>query len=722
MSESNTSGRAGLARLVIVSLGAAVAAVVLSKFRHRNGQSAAQTGRAASMSAARADRRNRLQALPGGRDDRPRPTKPGTEAEDLADASAESSNAKNPETTPATNPSLATRPLAAARPQQDITEDPADAPPETASTQNAPPPNDAVDESNLATSETASEAGSIIQAAVETTEIDPFAWPEPPAPPPVVPADTSLSTLVHDGSEPPFPVTPTPPTPPHADVPIDSVPNSVQTGPSETGLSETDLSEPVRSGADLAEHSGLKIGRAAPGAEHAQINGPANIAFDSTNDIATDRAEPRQTGPFYGWYLVAAVFVILCITSGIGFYNASVILSAATRELGASVGAVSGATGLFFAIGGLTGFVFSKRMESVDIRWFFVSGGLVGGAALLGLRWVTSVAELYVFFGFFGMAFGLAGLVPATTLVTRWFDRRRSVALSIASTGLSVGGIVVTPFSDWLIEERTLSGAAPFLATIWLIGVIPIALIFVRSYPADKGLRPDGDPQKALALNGGSHLDQLDTEENATGKQDVVPGLSFAKARTTRFFVALCLAYAVIFFGQVGGIAQLFNMILERTDAPTARTALAALAGSSVIFRLLGGAAVLRVPTKSFSAGLAVVQAIALILLATTNSSTGLILSAAFFGCSIGNLLMLQPLLLAEAFGVANYGRIYSFNQLFGTIGVAGGPFALGVIHDAYDYRIAFFAAAVASFVGCLAIIAAGSTSKVQVLWQQPAV
>ena len=88
-------------------------------------------------------------------------------------------------------------------------------------------------------------------------------------------------------------------------------------------------------------------------------------------------AAPAGSGPFYGWYLVAAVFVILCITSGAGFYNASVILSAATRELGASVGAVSGATGLFFAIGGLTGFAFAKRLESVEISRFFVAGGLV---------------------------------------------------------------------------------------------------------------------------------------------------------------------------------------------------------------------------------------------------------------------------------------------------------------------------------------------------------
>ncbi len=432
------------------------------------------------------------------------------------------------------------------------------------------------------------------------------------------------------------------------------------------------------------------------------------------------------TGPdegiFYGWILVAAVFVVLVISSGVGFYNASVILAAATRELDASVGSVSGATGLFFAISGLTGFAFSKQLESFDIRWFFAIGGIVGALALIGLRFVESVAALYVFFGIFGVGFALAGLVPATTLVTRWFERRRSVALSIASTGLSVGGIVVTPISAWLIDERSLAGASPYLAAIWLLGIVPIALLLVRSQPSDKGLQPDGDPlppaTAAATPSDGLYQDQPGRGGNRRKAVTGLKGLDFVSARTTRFFIALCVAYAVIFFGQVGAIAQLFNMVLERSDRATASTSLSVLALTSVAARLAGGAVVLRVPTKPFTAALAVVQALALLLLATASSPPMLVLTSAFLGISIGNLLMLQPLLIAEAFGVVNYGRIYSFNQLFGTIGVAGGPLALGVLRDAFDYETAFTVAAAASIAGFVFIVLAGPTARVQAMWR----
>jgi MFS family permease len=410
----------------------------------------------------------------------------------------------------------------------------------------------------------------------------------------------------------------------------------------------------------------------------------------------------------YGWIIVATVFVMLAVTSGIGFYNASVILSAAATELDASVGAVSGATGLFFAISGLSGFLLSRWMDTADLRWFFTAGGIIGAIALFGLRWVTSVTALYVFFALFGVGFGLAGLVPSTTLVTRWFDRRRSVALSIASTGLSIGGIALTPIAVWIITRNGLSNAGVVLATVWLVGIVPIAVLLVRPYPPDS-TDDDEVPSERLDVGSGGPV-------GAAGPK-VQPGATFAVARGTRFFRAVALAYALIFFGQVGGIAQLFNMVRERTDETTAATAVSTIAFASVVARLIGGLVVMRISVKPFTAGMAAVQACSLVLLALAGSSTGLIAGAAVFGIGIGNLLMLQPLLLAEAFGVANYSRIYSFSQLAATIGVATGPLMLGVLRDGFDYRIAFMVAAGASLAGLVSLLMAGPSEIARSLW-----
>ena len=428
---------------------------------------------------------------------------------------------------------------------------------------------------------------------------------------------------------------------------------------------------------------------------------------DVTDQRSSPRADLKKSRVFYGWVIVATVFIILAVTAGIGFYNVSVILAAATDELDTSVGSVSGGTGLFFAIAGLSSYFLARYMDTVDLRWFFLLGGLSGAGALYGLRWVESVPELYLFFAVFGIGFGAGGLVPATTLVTRWFDRRRPVAISIASTGLSLGGIAITPIAVRIINDNGLGDSGTTLALIWFLGIVPIALLLVRPFPSSIGLTPDGEPPAATEP----------TQQNAANVEPVL-GARYLQARSTRFFIALCVAYLLVFFGQVGGIAQMFNMVLERTNESTAASAISALALASVVARLIGGALVLRLDTRTFTIGVAIFQVMALVSLSLATTSLGLLVSAAMFGISIGNLLMLQPLLLAEAFGVVEYSRIYSSSQLISTIGVAAGPLALGLVRDAADYRVAFIVGAIASLGGAFAVIAAGPTSQPQSLWR----
>lgn len=397
--------------------------------------------------------------------------------------------------------------------------------------------------------------------------------------------------------------------------------------------------------------------------------------------------------------MVAGVFITLAITSGLGFYNASVILEAAKNELNASVAAVSGATTMFFAVSGIAGFAASPFIDRIDVRWFYLIGGVVGAAALAALRWVDSTIELYIFFAFFGIGFSLAGLVPGTTVVARWFHMRRSVALSVATTGLSVGGIAVTPLAARIIDNRALAGAGPWMGLAWL-AVIPLAFVLIRSRPADLGLQPDGAPEPPPGVESAS-----------------LAGATFIQARSSRFFRFLSLTYALVFLAQVGGLAHLFNLTTERVDKGAAAAALSTLAFASVAGRLSGGVLVSRVPIKTMTSVLIVVQAIALAMIALNSSQVGLIVSAAVFGLSVGNLLMLQPLLLAETFGVKEYSRIYSYNQLFGTIGVAGGPFVLGFIHDLLSYRSAFLIAAGFNLVALGVFLAAGTVADARATW-----
>lgn len=85
-----------------------------------------------------------------------------------------------------------------------------------------------------------------------------------------------------------------------------------------------------------------------------------------------------------------------------------------------------------------------------------------------------------------------------------------------------------------------------------------------------------------------------------------------------------------------------------------------------------------------------------------------LLLGLALFGLTVGNLLMLQPLLIAEVYGLVNYSRIYSWSNLLTMLGVAGGPALMGylaVIED--SYRLPYLVAAVSGLVACFVFLLA---------------
>lgn len=395
-----------------------------------------------------------------------------------------------------------------------------------------------------------------------------------------------------------------------------------------------------------------------------------------------------QERPFYGWVIVAAVSVMLTTSAGLGFYSLTVYLRTLTEERGFSVSSVSGATAVFFVAAAFAGVGVGKVIARSDPRWIIAAGTAVAAGAIVLLGRVTTLWQVYAVYALFGAGFACSALVPGTTLVTRWFHRRRSLALSIASTGLSAGGILLTPLATNLIADRGFRQASVVIAAIYLVGVIPVTVLLLRPDPASLGQRPDGDPAPEV--------------------EAPVAGTAYPDAIRTRLFQAVTAAWTLALLAQVGGIAHLFTIGSERVDRGTATLAVSVLAACSIAGRLAGGSVLHRVSVRRFSFLVMLLQASGLMLLAGAGSRPAVLAAAAVFGLSVGNILLLQPVLLADVFGVRDYPRIFSLSQLVSTLGVAAGPIVVGVIRDATGgYGPAYITAAAASVAG-LAVLASG--------------
>jgi MFS family permease len=277
-------------------------------------------------------------------------------------------------------------------------------------------------------------------------------------------------------------------------------------------------------------------------------------------------------------------------------------------------------------------------------------------------------------------------------LVTTWFARRRSTALSVATTGLSLGGVVVTPACAALIEDHGLPAVAPWLALVYVVAILPVTTVLVRRSPADRGLRPDGD-------EGG----EPDQPGAAPGPGEPAPagGMTRAEALHTREFHVVTTVHSLAMVAQVGALAHVLNLVASRLDARQAAAAVSVVAVSSMLGRLAGGVLLLRMGTRPFAVGMLVVQGAALLALGLADRVEVVMPAAALFGATVGNILMSHPLLLSDAFGSTDYARVYSTSNLVATVGIASGPALLGVVYDATGgYAVPFalaFAASVAS-------------------------
>ncbi len=392
---------------------------------------------------------------------------------------------------------------------------------------------------------------------------------------------------------------------------------------------------------------------------------------------------------FYGWYVVAAVLVITTVFSGLIFYNLSILLAAFVAERGFPVALASSATATFFIASGAGGILAGRLVDRFDVRLVITAGAVLGALALASVGALRETWQLYAFHVAFGFAHGTCGLVPVTTVIARWFNAQRSLAFSIGSTGLSLGGIVVAPVVALAIAHYGLDGAAPWMALALFIGIVPVTLLVLRSSPQAMGLVPDG---------------MTSAEAAAAPPQ---PSTSFQDATRSGYFHAVSIAYLFLLGSQVGGIAHVYHLASTRDGTETAALALAVLATTSTVGRLIGGALLIRVPAHAFALALMVLQAVGLAFLAWAQGRLAIAAGVALFGMTTGNSLMMHPLLLVERFGTRDYGRIYAASQLMTVAGLAACPALVGLLYETSGgYALPFLASALATLVG-FAVLAA---------------
>ena len=163
---------------------------------------------------------------------------------------------------------------------------------------------------------------------------------------------------------------------------------------------------------------------------------------------------------------------------------------------------------------------------------------------------------------------------------------------------------------------------------------------------------------------------------------------------------------------QVGGIAHLYSRVELLGGFGMAAMAVQALSIASIGGRFFGGWLVSRISIRWFALGNLLLQSLGMALIALAPNAVVGVIAAAVFGLSVGNLLMTQPLWLAERFPVDIYPQLFARANAISVLGVAVGPFCLGWVFDILgSYTFAYIGALVTSLVAFVVVWIASADS-----------
>ncbi|MEM7410358.1 MAG: MFS transporter [Myxococcota bacterium] len=393
---------------------------------------------------------------------------------------------------------------------------------------------------------------------------------------------------------------------------------------------------------------------------------------------------------YYGWIVAVGASLNSFVVVGIGFYAMAVFLDALSAERGWSRTEVSFATTLYFVTSGLVGPWVGRAVDRFGPR---VAIGVGAAIMALGLVWLGRIerpGQLAQIYPVLAIGFALASAIPSSAIVTRWFERRRAQAMSIAQTGVSVGGVVLVPLITASLLERGLAHTTAFLAGLLCLVVWPVTALLLRNDPRAVGQSPDG--QSPAESRPAFAAGELWTQR--------------AAARTTTFW-RLVFAFSGILFCQVGAAMHQLSVVREHLPAEVASLALSTTAAASIIGRLIVGSFADRVDQRVLTVGLVALQAAAIATLGFAETAPALFLASAAFGFTIGNVFMLQSLLVAQLFGVRSFGTVLGLVQLLTQTASGLGPLALGAMYAWLGYGPGLGALAGIAALGSVALVGA---------------
>jgi OFA family oxalate/formate antiporter-like MFS transporter len=392
---------------------------------------------------------------------------------------------------------------------------------------------------------------------------------------------------------------------------------------------------------------------------------------------------------FYGWIVVLAIivsnFVMMGVTSSFGvFFKSFENAFGLTR---ATTSAILSGRMVFSCVFAFAG---GWAIDRYGPRIVFSVMGFFIGVSFILTGLTNAAWQLFITYSLL-LAIGVgATYVVTSSTILRWFSRKRGLALGIAGAGGGLGMVFLAPFAAYLIESLDWHKALVILGGIAWLFMLPVARLLKKD-PYEIGTLPDGDMPDSSDI-------MIEETESQSEKLTLLQTLQTANFW---FFIFIWVMMAFCWFFVLTHIVpHATDLGFSAVEAAT----IVSLTGIAMTTGRLG----IGIITDRISARLAAILCSllgALLWLIWADELWMLYLFGLISGFTLGGFGTATTVLIGEAFGLSDIGKILGMLEIGFSIGAAIGPFLGGLIFDiSGSYRIAFLITAGTVLVRCLLV------------------
>ena len=380
---------------------------------------------------------------------------------------------------------------------------------------------------------------------------------------------------------------------------------------------------------------------------------------------------------FYGWVIVACFMVIGTTLYGVHF-SFGVFFKSIEAEFNLTRASTSSILSVNMILAGLFSFLAGWALDRYGPRVVVLLMGIFTSLSLILTSLTGAAWQLFITYSLLlAMGAGPIYAVPMSA-VSRWFDRKKGLALGLSSMGIGLGTVVMAPFATHLITSYSWHMAYLVIGLIALIVVVPLSRLLKRD-PHEIGTLPDG-------VNRTNDVSLSKDNTMSPGESSIlliIRSRNFWLISVIHFFFAGCVFFIV---------AHLVPHITDIGFSPIeAAAVLSVLGAASIPGRLLMGIASDKIGRRATCVVCTLFMAATITWLIWARDLWSLYLFAIIYGFFYSGFGSSTAALISDSFRSKNIGAAFGLLEIGIGTGAATGAVVGGRIFDInQSYDIAF--------------------------------